>query len=115
MRVAVAGFMHESNPFPPLRTGRSAFVEQGLAHGAELAREWRDAHHEVGGFLESAGTLGFDAVPLVMARAPPAGPVPDDAFEEVVGAIIDGLKREKPDGLLLALHGAMVADSHPDA
>jgi microcystin degradation protein MlrC len=115
MRVAIAGFMHESNTFNPLRVGRSAFVEQGLAHGADLAREWREAHHEVGGFLESADTLGFDAVPLVMAWATPAGPVTDDAFEEVVGAIIDGVKREKPDGLLLALHGAMVADSHPDA
>ena len=55
------------------------------------------------------------AVPLVMAWATPAGRVTDDLFEEVVGTIIDGLKRERPDGLLLALHGAMVTDSHPDA
>jgi microcystin degradation protein MlrC len=74
--------------------------------------EWRDAAHEVGGFLE---TLGSDAVPLLMAWATPSGPVTDDLFEEVTTQLIQGLKRERPDGLLLALHGAMVAESHPDA
>lgn len=115
MRIAVAGLMHESNTFSHQRTDRAAFVAQGLAHGAELAREWRLAHHEVGGFLESAEALGFEAVPLVMAWATPAGPVTDDAFEEIVGAVVSGLRKEKPDGLLLALHGAMVTASHPDA
>src|SRR5262245_19318252 len=115
MHIAVAGLMHESNTFNPLRTDRAAFAAQGLAYGADLAREWRQAHHEVGGFLESAEALGFEAVPLVMAWATPAGPVTDDAFDELVEAIVEGLKREKPDGLLLALHGAMVTESHPDA
>jgi microcystin degradation protein MlrC len=115
MRIAIAGLMHESNTFNPLRTDRAAFVAQGLAHGADLVREWRPAHHEVGGFLEASEQLGFEAVPLVMAWATPSGAVTDDVFDEIVGTIIDGLKREKPDGLLLALHGAMVTDSHPDA
>src|SRR5439155_25235991 len=29
--------------------------------------------------------------------------------------LIDAIRRERPDGLLLALHGAMVAESHLDA
>ena len=115
MRLAIAGLMHESNTFSPIRTGRAAFAEQGLAYGADVAREGAEAHHEVGGFLESAGALGFEAMPLLMAWATPAGPVTDQAFDELVEQIIAGLKREKPDGLLLALHGAMVADSHPEA
>src|SRR5437868_461421 len=36
MRVAVAGFMHESNTFNPLRTGRAAFAAQGRAVGPDL-------------------------------------------------------------------------------
>jgi microcystin degradation protein MlrC len=54
MRIAVAGFMHESNTFNPLRTDRAAFAAQGLAFGPALLDEWADAHHEVGGFLAGA-------------------------------------------------------------
>ena len=50
-----------------------------------------------------------------MAWATPAGPVDDDVIDEVVGAIIDGCRRSSADGLLLALHGAMVSRRHPDA
>jgi microcystin degradation protein MlrC len=107
--------MHESNTFNPLRTDRAAFAAQSLCFGPALLDEWRDAHHEVGGFLEAAAAEGFEPLPIVMAWATPSGPVTDDVFDEVTGAIIDGVRRERPDGLLLALHGAMVAESHLDA
>jgi microcystin degradation protein MlrC len=115
MRVAVCGFIHESNTFNPLRTDRAAFVAQSLTFGPALLDEWRDAHHEVGGFLEAAVDERYEPVPIVMAWATPSGPVTDEVFDEVTQAIIDGVQRERPDGLLLALHGAMVAESHPDA
>src|SRR5262245_16808180 len=105
MRLAVAGFMHESNTFNPLFADRAAFAAQHLTVGPALVDEWRDAHHEVGGFLAAAGELGFDAVPVVMAWATPSGPVADRVLDEVVGVLIDGLRRQAPDGLLLALHG----------
>ena len=115
MRIGIAGFMHESNTFNPLKTDRAAFAAQALAFGPALLGEWRDAHHEVGGFLESAVTLGFEPVPLLMAWATPSGPVTEDVFDEITGRLIDELRRQRPDALLLALHGAMVAESHPDA
>jgi microcystin degradation protein MlrC len=114
MRIAVAGFMHESNTFNPLRTDRAAFAAQSLTYGPALVDEWRDAHHEMGGFL-TATALGFEPVPLVMAWATPSGPVADAVLDEVTGRLIDDLRRTRPDGLLLALHGAMVAESYPDA
>jgi microcystin degradation protein MlrC len=115
MRIAIAGFMHESNTFNPLRTDRAAFLAQSLTFGPALLDEWRDAHHEVGGFLEAARTYGFDSVPIVMAWATPSGPITDTVFEEITSHVIERLHHERPDGLLLALHGAMVADSHLDA
>lgn len=115
MRIAVAGFMHESNTFNPLKADRAAFCAQSLAFGPALLDEWRDAHHEVGGFLEAARIEGFEPLPLVMAWATPSGPVVDAVLEEVVNHIIGEVKRQQPDGLLLALHGAMVAESYPDA
>jgi microcystin degradation protein MlrC len=115
MRIAVAGFMHESNTFNPQRTGRAAFASQSLLFGAALVEEWQHAHHEVGGFIEAADTLQFEPVPIVMAWATPAGPVDDAVLDEVSEHLIAELKRQRPDGLLLALHGAMVAGSYPDA
>jgi microcystin degradation protein MlrC len=114
-RIAIAGFMHESNTFNPARTDRSAFAAQSLTFGPELLDEWREAHHEVGGFLEAAGAEKFEPVPIVMAWATPAGPVADAVFDKVTGYLIDELRRHRPHGLLLALHGAMVAESHLDA
>jgi microcystin degradation protein MlrC len=115
MRIAIAGFMHESNTFNPLLTDRAAFVAQSLTSGADLLDEWRDAHHEVGGFIEAATIEGFEAVPLLMAWATPSGPVTDAVFDEITARLGDLLRETRPDGLLLALHGAMVAQSHLDA
>src|ERR1041384_3465838 len=108
MRIAIAGFMHESNTFNPLKTDRAAFVSQSLKFGHDIINEWREAHHEVGGFIESANVESFEIVPIVMAWATPSGPGTDDVYEEIIECLIEGTKRQKVDGLLLALHGAMV-------
>ena len=67
MRIAVAGFMHESNTFNPMKANRAAFMAQCLTFGLDLIAEWREAHHEVGGFLESASAAGDEILPIVMA------------------------------------------------
>jgi microcystin degradation protein MlrC len=113
-RIAIAGFMHESNTFNPLKTDRAAFVAQGLVFGPALMDEWRGAHHEVAGFLEEVDAGGAEAVPLVMAWATPSGPVADAVLDELTAYLIEQIKRQRPDGLLLALHGAMVTESFPD-
>src|SRR5438128_3922891 len=115
MRIAVAGFVHESNTFDPLKADRAAFRAQNLTLGPGFVDEWREAHHEVGGFIEGVTGLGRELLPLAMAWATPSGPVADDIFDEVTDYLCAELKRQRPDGLLLALHGAMVAESHVDA
>src|SRR5918911_450242 len=107
-RIAVAGFMHESNTFSPLRTDRAAFEAQCLTFGPALLDEWRDSHHELGGFLTALAADGDEPVPILMAWATPSGPVADAVLDEVTDRLIEDLRRERPDGLLLALHGAMV-------
>lgn len=115
MRIAIAGIMHESNTFASSLTDRARFVEASLTRGPDLVAAWKEAHHEVGGFFEGAERFGFEPRPLVMAWATPGGPVADDVLDEVVPEIADGVVRERVDGLLLALHGAMVTARHPDA
>jgi microcystin degradation protein MlrC len=115
MRIAIAGFMHESNTFNPIITDREAFEAQSLQFGQAVIDEWQAAHHEVGGFLEAVAEESFQPIPILMAWATPSGPVANDVLDLITGHLIQQIKEDKPDGLLLALHGAMVAQSFPDA
>ena len=88
MRIAIAGFMHESNTFSRNRTDRAAFEAASLKFGPAVIPEWRDAHHEMGGFIEGASRYDYELEPIVMAWATPAGPVTDDVLDEVVDHIV---------------------------
>lgn len=115
MRIAVAGFMHESNTFAPLPADLDRFREGSLTYGDAVVPIWQDAHHEMGGFIEGAAAFGYELVPVAMAWATPAGPVSDEFFDHFTGTLATGLKLARADGVLLALHGAMVTPKHPDA
>src|SRR5207302_5325586 len=54
MRIAIGGFMHESNTFAPLPAGRERFLEGSLTYGPALAGAWGEGHHELGGFIPGA-------------------------------------------------------------
>jgi microcystin degradation protein MlrC len=76
---------------------------------------WREAHHEVGGFIGAADQCGFDIVPIAMAAATPSGPVTDEFFEHMCDVLVTGCRMANPDGILIALHGAMVSPRFPAA
>ena len=113
MRIAVGGIMHESNTFNHRLTPLEAFR---LQRGDELVSWWRDTPHEVGGFIAGAERFGYELFPALMAQATPGGMVTREAFERLTGELLDRLSRAPHlDGLLLALHGAMVSEVHSDA
>ncbi len=115
MLIAIGGIMHESNTFATAPTPREQFEQGSLTRGQAMIPVWRDAHHELGGFLAGAERHGFEPLPTVMAWATPAGPVDDAVLDEVTSGIIEDCRRRPIEGLLLALHGAMVTPRHPDA
>lgn len=113
LRVAVGGIMHESNTFNPRPTPLEAFRVQ---RGEELPRWWRDTPHELGGFIAGAERFGYELFPTLMAQATPGGMVTREAFERLTQELLERLARvPRPDGLLLALHGAMVSEACADA
>jgi microcystin degradation protein MlrC len=114
-RIAVAGFLHESNTFHPRLTDREAFARQTLVFGSDWVREWGDSHHEVAGFLRELQESGYQAEPLFLGWATPGGPVDDVVFEEVADYFCRQLQGGSYDALLLALHGAMVTPRFADA
>src|SRR5262245_53596245 len=88
MKIALAGFMHESNTFSSNRTDRAAFEAASFKSGDSLVVEWQNAHHEMGGFIEGASRFDYQIAPIVMASATPAGPVTEDVLNEIVESII---------------------------
>jgi microcystin degradation protein MlrC len=115
MRIAVCGFMHESNTFAPLPADLRRFREGALTYGDAVIPVWQDAHHEIAGFIAGAARFGYEAVPVAMAWATPAGPVADEFYDHFTDALATGCQLARADGVLLALHGAMVTPRHPDA
>ncbi len=112
MRIAMGGIMHESNTFSATLTNLAAFQIQ---RDADIIQWWQETHHEVGGFIEGASKFGYELFPTLMAMATPSGPVTSEAFEALTDELIDRLTGASSlDGLLLALHGAMVSEEHPD-
>ena len=114
-RVAVGGLFHESNTFCPVPAGLPAFAGRERARGEGLVALYRDAHHELGGFIEASEALGLALQPTQYAAASPCGRVTDEAFETICAELLDDLAGTDPDGIYLALHGAMVTETHDDA
>jgi len=114
-RVGIASLMHESNTFYPVPTTREMFRDTCLVSGREVISHWGEAHHEIGGMLEVLPALGLETVPLLTGTAMPSGPVEEESYEGILEEILDRISGQSLDGLLLALHGAMVAEHVRDA
>ncbi len=109
-------FIHESNTFAAFPTTLRTFREGGITRGDEIRERWTGAHHELAGFIEGGNINGFEIIPLLAAHATPGGPLTRRAFEAILGEMLELLRGSSGlDGLLLALHGAMVAEGYPDA
>ena len=115
-RVGIAGFLHESNTFLSVPTTIAHFEQASLTRGEALLQRWSGSRHELGGFLEGAQLHGFLPVPLLATFAVPSGTIEGEAFEELIGTMVDDLRSALPlDALLVALHGATVSEHFPDA
>jgi microcystin degradation protein MlrC len=118
-RVAVGGFMHETNTFAPTKAGYEAFAHgagwPGLCFGPALIEETRNVNMGICGFVEEAEASGWSLVPTAWCHASPSAPVTEDAFERITGAIVERIQAAGPlDGVYLDLHGAMVAEHLDD-
>lgn len=114
-RIAIGLLMQESNSFSPLPTTVETFKSYYLYRGDELLTRYGDARTEVPGFLSVLAEAGATPVPLIAAYATASGTVTRIAFDALVGEMEDRLRAAgKVDGLLLALHGALVVEDQPD-
>ncbi len=114
-RVLVAGFKHETNTFSRQPADLAAYRARALYRGPEVAARLTDTRTEVGAFLDAARRHGWELATPIVADATPSGPVSDEAFRTICGEIVAAARDAGPfDGVLLNLHGAMVAERHDD-
>ena len=118
-RIAVGGFLHETNTFAPTKATYDDFVHGGgwpaMTQGADVLKTMRDINVGLAGFVGQAEAHGWELVPTIACAASPSAHVTEDAFEHVVKVMVDGIAAAgRLDAVYLDLHGAMVTEHLDD-
>lgn len=115
-RIGVGGVWHETNTFARGRTELDDFGAYCLADGADAVLEaCAGTRTDVGGALAGCRRYGAQTEPLFYGAAVPGATVSGSTREAIWERLLFRLERALPlDGLVLALHGAMVCDDLDD-
>jgi len=118
-RIAIGGFMHETNTFAPHKADLEAFKRVAafprLPRGEALFPAMAGRNISLQGFVESASAAGHELVPTIWGTAIPSAHVTDAAYEHVAGILLQDLANAGTlDAVYLCLHGAMVSESYED-
>jgi microcystin degradation protein MlrC len=118
-RIAVGGFLHETNTFAPTKAGFADFVHGGgwpsMVQGGDVLTSIRNINVGLAGFISEAETRGWEMVPTIFAAASPCAHVTRDAYERIATVIVHGIKAAGAlDAVYLDLHGAMVSEHFDD-
>src|SRR5260221_4033157 len=113
MRLVIAMMKHETNTFSPIRTDWQRFLDWGAHLGDDARRAYEGTGMPMAAYLDLAKSIRAEIVTPVAAEAMPSGPVTEDAYERMSGAILDAVAKGC-DAAMLDLHGAMVAETTPD-
>jgi len=118
-RIAIGGFLHETNTFAPTKAEYDGFVHGGgwppMERGADVVAKIRGINVGLAGFIDSAEQNNWDLVPTIWCAASPSAHVRKDAYERIAAVIVDDIaKAGHLDGVYLDLHGAMVTEHLDD-
>jgi toxic protein SymE len=115
LRFAVGGVIHETNTFATEHLGPTPLSAFTRLEGDAIAEAFAGSNHQVGGFIEGAREHGAEIAWTYLALATPSATIADEAYAAMKEALLDAMGRALPvDGVLLALHGAGVAESVED-
>ncbi|MEH7331138.1 M81 family metallopeptidase [Neobacillus drentensis] len=111
-RIGIAFFYHESHSFSSMKTEMEQFRNEGYFIGDEIYDAYSGTKTEVGGFLDVLRQVeNVEIVPLLCAAAVPSGVVTTETYSFIEKQMLQSLMNAgRLDGLLVALHGAMVVE-----
>jgi microcystin degradation protein MlrC len=118
-RIAVGGFLHETNTFAPTKASYADFVHGGgwpsMTQGADVLNAMRNINVALAGFVGEAERRAWELVPTIFAAASPCAHVTKDAYERIASVLVEGIRHAGPlDAVYLDLHGAMVSEHFDD-
>ncbi|MDK3019875.1 M81 family metallopeptidase [Pseudodonghicola flavimaris] len=118
-RIAIGGFLHETNTFGPSKATYDDFAHGGgsgrMMRGAEIIETCHDINAAISGAIRHGEAAGWDLRPTLFCATSPSAHVTEDAYERIAGEMIALIEAELPlDGVFLDLHGAMVTEHHDD-
>lgn len=117
MRIATGAFCHESSTFTTVATPWESWSEHrfGYLTGDEILDKFGGTNSAIGGIMGGAEKHGFELIPTIFANAQPSGPTPRAVFDRILNDMLERLSAAgQLDGVLLSLHGAMVAEGGID-
>ena len=113
MRLITGGIMHETHTFSaePTTVESLSVVARGEEPLAFAGR-----NHSLGGVIDGCRELGIELIPTFFADGASTGTPDRQTFEALLGELCERIAAALPaDGVVLTLHGAMVAEDFPDA
>ncbi|MFH7041645.1 M81 family metallopeptidase [Paucibacter sp. JuS9] len=115
MRVFTGSLCTETNTFSPVPTGLAAFRDRGYYPAGTHPPQALFYSGPLGAARQRGAELGWTVIEGMVAGAQPGGPTSRAAYELLRDELLADLQRALPvDMVVLALHGAMVADGYPD-
>ena len=119
-RVLSGEIAHETNTFSVKPTTMESYRARLYWRGAEIAENMAGTACEVAGHIAAAERHGWELVQPIAARATPSGKTPAEVWARLSGELLaacDDQSRDGAsfDGVILALHGAMVTEDCDDA
>jgi len=114
--ILIASFKHETNTSSPYPADLKAFHDKHFSLPHETMGYYRGTRTELGGFIDTlADTPTCRLCPSLAFNAEPCGPVTQEVMDlacHLTGQTIREVGQI--DGVLLALHGAMVTENSED-
>ena len=118
-RIAIGGFLHETNTFAPSKATLDDFRSGGgagrMVEGEEVIARTESINAGIAGVIERGRAEGWDMIPTLFAATSPSARVTEEAFETITNRIMELVKAAMPlDGVFMDLHGAMVTEHFDD-
>ena len=117
MRIILGGITHEANTFCPHAADMTDFTDRQVMRGDEMLANWQTTGTEQAGALSVlTAHPNCEVVPTFLARGLSCGPIQEETYRGLLDELLQCIQAALPaDGVLLVLHGAMMAEHEPDA
>ena len=112
MRLIIGSLSHECNSF---NTKRNKIEDaRGLLYGKDIIKYHKGIRTCIGGFIDVAEKVGVEVIPTLTVSFP-HWKITNEAYNFYKEKLLNSINNaRKFDGVLLALHGSMIAEGIPD-